>query len=76
MIRLTVTQDVIAHSLSCIGLRGPVDTGLSTLAMSLLCQVLSTEKSDSEAAYRALVALGNFVRYFISLPYVHLMLRF
>ncbi|KAI0345275.1 phospholipase A-2-activating protein [Trametopsis cervina] len=54
-----VSVGTILFNLSCIGLRERLDPALRSLHVTLILQTLQSEKTDSEAAYRALVALGN-----------------
>ncbi|THG97700.1 hypothetical protein EW026_g4355 [Hermanssonia centrifuga] len=56
-----VALGTILFNLSCVGLRENLDSGLRTLHVTLILSILQAETSDSEAAYRSLVALGNTV---------------
>ncbi|KAJ7685609.1 phospholipase A-2-activating protein [Mycena polygramma] len=48
-------------NVSCVTLFTPLDATSRALHVSMIFQVLSEEKSDSESLYRALVALGNVI---------------
>ncbi|KAI0683709.1 phospholipase A-2-activating protein [Cytidiella melzeri] len=54
-----VAVGTILFNLSCVGLRQRLEPELRTLLLTLVLQTLKSETTDSEAAYRALVALGN-----------------
>ncbi|KAF9014025.1 phospholipase A-2-activating protein [Cyathus striatus] len=60
---LTKTQRVAfattLFNISCIILQTPLDNSINLQHFSLILKVLESETSDSEAAYRTLVALGN-----------------
>ncbi|KAI0949929.1 hypothetical protein AcV7_008555 [Taiwanofungus camphoratus] len=56
-----VAMATILFNLSCIGLREPLDPEIRSTVLDLVLEVLENEKSESEAAYRALVALGNLM---------------
>lgn len=51
----------ILFNFSCVNARTPVASSVRSLYLTILLGVLRAETSDSEAAYRALVALGNTV---------------
>ncbi|KAI0761444.1 phospholipase A-2-activating protein [Irpex lacteus] len=54
-----VALGTVLFNLSTIGVREPLDPSLRSLLVTLVLQILQSEKTDSEAVYRALVALGN-----------------
>ena len=54
-------MQLICHSLSCIDLKEPLEPSLGGYIYCLVIYGLQEETADPEAAYRALVALGNFV---------------
>ncbi|KAG6868823.1 hypothetical protein C0993_009705 [Termitomyces sp. T159_Od127] len=56
-----VALATILFNASCITLRTPVEKAFSDQLVSLILRVLELENTDSEAAYRALVGLGNFI---------------
>jgi phospholipase A-2-activating protein len=56
-----VALATILFNFSCANLRTPVSSNVRSLYLTILLGVLKTETSDAEAAYRALVALGNTV---------------
>ncbi|TFY76722.1 hypothetical protein EWM64_g7288 [Hericium alpestre] len=62
-VALTKTQRLavatLYFNLSCVSLQEPLDPSLRATHISLLLQVLTLEKNDSETAYRALVGAGN-----------------
>ncbi|KAL6305276.1 phospholipase A-2-activating protein [Sparassis latifolia] len=58
---LRVALATILFNLSCIGLRERLKDEIWTKQFNLVLQILQAEQTDSEAAYRALVALGNTV---------------
>ena len=49
------------NSLSCIGLKEPLEPEMGGYVYNLVTNGLQQETSDPEAAYRALVAVGNLV---------------
>ncbi|PCH37882.1 phospholipase A-2-activating protein [Wolfiporia cocos MD-104 SS10] len=51
----------ILFNLSCIGLRENLNPEVRMLVFTLVLQALRNETTESEAAYRALVALGNLL---------------
>jgi phospholipase A-2-activating protein len=51
----------ILFNFSCANARTPVASSVRSLYLTILTGVLRAETTDSEAAYRALVALGNTV---------------
>ncbi|KZT71268.1 phospholipase A-2-activating protein [Daedalea quercina L-15889] len=63
--KLTKAQRVacatILFNLSCIGLKEPLEPELSAYLYNLVTNGLQEEKNDPEAAYRAMVALGNLL---------------
>ncbi|KZT26608.1 phospholipase A-2-activating protein [Neolentinus lepideus HHB14362 ss-1] len=56
-----VVLATVLYNLSCIMLRKRFDPEIRTSLLGLIFQVLETEKQESEAYHRALVALGNVV---------------
>jgi len=54
-----VALATILFNFSCANLRTPVSSNVRSLYLTILLGVLKAETSDAEAAYRALVALGN-----------------
>ncbi|KAF7322314.1 Phospholipase A-2-activating protein [Mycena chlorophos] len=48
-------------NVSCLTLFTPLDAASRSVHLSMIADVLSTEKTDSESVYRALVGLGNVV---------------
>jgi phospholipase A-2-activating protein len=54
-----VALATIVFNVSCQGLRFPLDASLRDQSVSLINKILESETADSEAVYRALVALGN-----------------
>ncbi|KAI0782211.1 phospholipase A-2-activating protein [Abortiporus biennis] len=56
-----VALATVLFNLSCVALRQPLSPTIRSMHTTLVLQILQTEKSDSEAAYRALVALGNII---------------
>ncbi|KAF7295597.1 Phospholipase A-2-activating protein [Mycena indigotica] len=48
-------------NVSCISLFTPMDSTTRSAHLTMIAEVLTTEKSDSESVYRALVGLGNIV---------------
>ncbi|KAI0086219.1 phospholipase A-2-activating protein [Irpex rosettiformis] len=54
-----VALATILFNLSTIGLKQRLEPSLHALLVTLVLQTLQSEKNDSEAAYRGLVALGN-----------------
>ncbi|KAJ8700517.1 WD repeat protein Lub1 [Pleurotus ostreatus] len=57
-----VVLATILFNVSCLALSAPSDASIRSKHISLILRILETERSDSEAVYRALVALGNMVR--------------
>ncbi|KDR73567.1 hypothetical protein GALMADRAFT_72349 [Galerina marginata CBS 339.88] len=51
----------VLFNLSCQGLRSPLKLSIRNDAVALIVRILEQETADSEAVYRALVALGNVV---------------
>jgi len=49
----------LLFNLSCVRLKGPISARNNDWHLALIPIVLKEEKSDAEAAYRALVSLGN-----------------
>ncbi|KAM5530207.1 hypothetical protein V8D89_016121 [Ganoderma adspersum] len=58
---LRVSLATILLNLSCTGLREPLPDHVRDRLVSLVLEVLTEENREAEAAYRALVALGNIV---------------
>ncbi|TFK54682.1 phospholipase A-2-activating protein [Heliocybe sulcata] len=56
-----VVLATVLYNVSCTMLRKRFDVGIRGLLLGLIFQVLKTEKQESEAYHRALVALGNVV---------------
>ncbi|KAH6918330.1 phospholipase A-2-activating protein [Coprinopsis sp. MPI-PUGE-AT-0042] len=56
-----VALSTILFNISCVALKSPIPTAARQTYLVVLLAVLNSEKADSEAAYRALVALGNTV---------------
>jgi len=56
-----VALATIVFNVSCQGLRFALGSSLRDRAVSLINKILESETEDSEAVYRALVALGNIV---------------
>jgi len=54
-----VALATVLFNLSCQGLRSPLKLSIRNEAVSLINKILEQETADSEAVYRALVALGN-----------------
>ncbi|KAL1746286.1 WD40-repeat-containing domain protein [Schizophyllum fasciatum] len=54
-----VVLATILFNASCVALKAPIDAGICGKVVSLILQLLHSETNDSEASYRALVALGN-----------------
>ncbi|KAJ7481132.1 phospholipase A-2-activating protein [Mycena galericulata] len=48
-------------NVSCVTLFTPLDAAGRSLHLSMICQALEEEKSDSESVYRVLVGLGNVI---------------
>ncbi|EPQ57952.1 WD40 repeat-like protein [Gloeophyllum trabeum ATCC 11539] len=56
-----VVLATVLYNVSCIALRTKFASDVRTLLLGLIFRVLKTEKQESEAYHRALVALGNVV---------------
>ncbi|KAG6889830.1 hypothetical protein C0995_014307 [Termitomyces sp. Mi166 len=56
-----VALATILFNASCVALRTPVEKAFSDQLISLILPILRSETADSEAAYRALVGLGNLI---------------
>jgi phospholipase A-2-activating protein len=56
-----VALATILFNVSCASLRSPLEKPLLDQHLVLLLRLLQSETADSEAAYRALVGLGNMV---------------
>jgi len=56
-----VALATVLFNISCAALRSDISQSYLTQHISLVLKVLESETADSEAAYRALVALGNIV---------------
>ncbi|KAG6843390.1 hypothetical protein H0H93_001190, partial [Arthromyces matolae] len=56
-----VALATILFNASCVALRTPVEKVFFQQLISLILQILNSENVDSEAAYRALVGLGNLL---------------
>jgi len=56
-----VALATIVFNVSCQGLRFALGSSLRDRAVPLINKILESEAEDSEAVYRALVALGNIV---------------
>ncbi|KAG6880255.1 hypothetical protein C0992_001823 [Termitomyces sp. T32_za158] len=56
-----VAMATILFNASCIALRTPVEKAFFDQLVSLILRILESENTDSEAAYRALVGLGNLI---------------
>ncbi|KAF4576303.1 hypothetical protein EYR36_004280 [Pleurotus pulmonarius] len=54
-----VVLATILFNVSCLALSTSSDTSIRSEHISLILRILESERSDSEAVYRALVALGN-----------------
>ena len=57
-----VALSTILFNISCVGLKSPIPASARQVFLVVLLAILGAEKSESEAAYRALVALGNTVK--------------
>ncbi|KAI5832367.1 PFU-domain-containing protein [Schizophyllum commune Tattone D] len=49
----------VLFNASCVALKAPIDPAICGQVVTLILQLLQIETADSEASYRALVALGN-----------------
>ncbi|CCM00008.1 uncharacterized protein FIBRA_02033 [Fibroporia radiculosa] len=58
---LRVALSTIVLNLSCVGLKDGLDPDIRSLLFNLAIHILKSENSESEAAYRALVGLGNII---------------
>lgn len=58
---LRVAMTTTLLNISCIGLREPLDLDIKSKLFRLVIKTLQAERSESEAAYRSLVALGNII---------------
>ncbi|KXN92255.1 Phospholipase A-2-activating protein [Leucoagaricus sp. SymC.cos] len=56
---LRVAFSTVLFNVSCIILRAPIEDALQSQYFTLVSGLLASETTDSEAAYRSLVALGN-----------------
>ncbi|KAH9852688.1 phospholipase A-2-activating protein [Lenzites betulinus] len=56
---LRVSLTTILFNISCTGLREPLAVPLRNQLVALVLEILKSEKTEGEAAYRALVALGD-----------------
>ncbi|TCD70923.1 hypothetical protein EIP91_000829 [Steccherinum ochraceum] len=56
-----IALGTILFNFSCVCLHEQASINLRTAHLALILEILATERTDSEAAYRALVALGNVV---------------
>ncbi|KAI0636627.1 phospholipase A-2-activating protein [Trametes polyzona] len=56
---LRVSLATILFNISCTGLREPLAVPLRNQLVGLVLEILNSEKTEGEAAYRALVALGD-----------------
>ncbi|KAI0807771.1 phospholipase A-2-activating protein [Fomes fomentarius] len=58
---LRVSLATILFNVSCSGLKEPLSPTARDRLIGLVLEILNTEKTEAEAAYRALVALGDIV---------------
>ncbi|KZT09614.1 PFU-domain-containing protein [Laetiporus sulphureus 93-53] len=56
-----IAFNTIFLNISCIGLREQLDPEIRAILFKSILQAIQNERTDSEAAYRALVALGNIL---------------